>query len=155
MRQGVMKQNLMEVAVGAFMVAGLAALFVLAMQVSGLSMSPAQQTYKVYASFNDVGGLSVRGQVAMAGVTIGRVSAIRLDDKTYQAIVEMDLYESVRNIPADSTAVIRTSGLLGEKYIDVSVGGDEAFMAPGDYFYATQSSLNLEKLISTFAAGNK
>lgn len=150
-----MRQRTLEILVGLFMIAGVASLAVLAIKVSGLSIQAPEQTYKLYADFNDIGGLQVRGKVSLAGVTIGRVGAITLDHKTYQAKVELDIFRSVDNIPTDSIAVIRTAGLLGEKYVDVSVGADAKNMKAGDYFYSTQSALNLEKLIGNFAAGNK
>lgn len=148
-----MRQRTLEVVVGCFMLAGIGALLVLALQVSGLTPQSGEPTYKVYANFNDIGGLSVRGQVSMAGVTIGEVTSITLDPETYQARVEMSVKESLDIIPTDSTAVIRTAGLLGEKYIDVSIGADQTYMKPGDTFYGTQSALNIERLISNFASG--
>lgn len=148
-----MRNRMLELVVGAFMLAGFAALIFLALQVSGLSPKAAAETYTVYAKFNDIGGLSERAQVSLAGVTIGKVSDIRLDPETLQAEVAMQIFQDIDTISADSTAVIRTAGLLGEKYIDVSVGGDPEYMDEGDYFYGTQSALNIEKLISNFAAG--
>ncbi|WP_111495749.1 outer membrane lipid asymmetry maintenance protein MlaD [Marinobacter bohaiensis] len=148
-----MRQRTVEIVVGAFMVAGCAALLFLALQVSGLTLQSSEPTYKVYANFNDIGGLAVRGQVSMAGVTIGRVTDISLDPDTYQARVEMEINKSVDIIPTDSSAIIRTAGLLGEKYIDVSIGADTSYMADGDTFYGTQSALNIERLISNFASG--
>lgn len=148
-----MRQRWIEISVGFFIILGIAALAVLALQVSGLTLQPQQGSYKLYANFNDVGGLAVRGQVSMAGVRIGKVASIQLDPKTYQARVELAIDQSVDNLPVDSVAVVRTAGLLGEKYIDVSVGGDEEFLKPGEAFTGTQSALNIEKLISSFAAG--
>ena len=148
-----MRNRMLELVVGLFMVAGFAALIFLALQVSGLSPKSAAETYTVYARFNDIGGLAVRGQVSLAGVTIGKISAIRLDEETLQAEVEMEIFQDIDTISADSTAVIRTAGLLGEKYVDVSVGGDLEYMEEGDYFYGTQSALNIEKLIGNFASG--
>ncbi|BES70741.1 outer membrane lipid asymmetry maintenance protein MlaD [Marinobacter nanhaiticus D15-8W] len=148
-----MRQRTLEIVVGCFMLAGIGALLFLALQVSGLTPQSGEPTYKVYANFNDIGGLSVRGQVSMAGVTIGEVTDITLDRETYQARVEMAVNRSVDIIPTDSTAVIRTAGLLGEKYIDVSIGADQSYMQPGDTFYGTQSALNIERLISNFASG--
>ncbi|MAA66117.1 MAG: outer membrane lipid asymmetry maintenance protein MlaD [Alteromonadaceae bacterium] len=148
-----MRQRTVEIVVGGFVLVGLGALLVLALQVSGLSPKSAESSYRVYANFNDIGGLSVRGQVSLAGVTIGRITDIQLDPETYQARVEMAINESVDIIPSDSSAIIRTAGLLGEKYIDVSVGADETYMKQGDTFYGTQSALNIERLISNFASG--
>ncbi|SFM89634.1 outer membrane lipid asymmetry maintenance protein MlaD [Marinobacter pelagius] len=148
-----MAQRTIEIIVGLFMVAGLAALLVLALQVSGLSPKAAESTYTLYANFNDTGGLTPRGKVSMAGVTVGTIESISLDKETFQARVEMSIHSEVDNIPADSSAVIRTSGLLGEQYIDISIGGDMESLQAGDTFYSTQSAMNLERLISNFASG--
>ncbi|KEF31598.1 MAG: outer membrane lipid asymmetry maintenance protein MlaD [Gammaproteobacteria bacterium] len=148
-----MAQRTTEIIVGLFMIAGLAALLVLALQVSGLSPSSAESTYTVYADFNDTGGLTPRGRVSMAGVTVGTIESIALNKETFQARVTMSIRSDVDNIPADSSAVIRTSGLLGEQYIDISIGGDMESLQAGDSFYSTQSAMNLERLISNFASG--
>lgn len=141
-----------EAIVGVFIIVGLAALGFLAMQVSGLSLDSQQKTYKVYAQFDDLGGLSVRGRVSVAGVTVGKVSAISLDKKAYRALVEMEIYETVDNLTIDTVASIQTAGLLGEKYISLSIGGDPDVLANGDTIFDTQSALNLEKLIGAFAS---
>lgn len=148
-----MGQRTTEVVVGLFMVAGFAALMFLALQVSGLSAGQSGSTYTLYANFNDAGSLAPRAKVSMAGVTVGRIADITLDKETFQARVAIEIDQSVDNIPADSSAVIRTSGLLGEQYIDISVGGDMESLSAGDNFYSTQSAMNLERLISNFAAG--
>ena len=148
-----MAQRTTDLVVGLFMVAGIAALLFLALQVSGLSPKSSGDPYTLYANFNDAGGLTPRARVSMAGVTIGSIREITLNHETFQARVAMDVQSSVDNIPADSAAVIRTSGLLGEQYIDVSVGGDMESLANGDTFYSTQSAMNLERLISNFASG--
>lgn len=148
-----MAQRTTEIIVGLFMLAGLAALLFLALQVSGLSPKSAESTYTVYANFNDTGGLTPRGRVSMAGVTVGSIDSIKLTKDTFQARVTMSIHDGVDNIPADSSAVIRTSGLLGEQYIDISVGGDMDSLHDGDTFYSTQSAMNIERLISNFASG--
>lgn len=148
-----MAQRTMEVTVGVFMLVGVLALIFLALQVSGLTPGRNGETYAVYARFNDAGGLTARGRVSMAGVTVGRIRTVELDKDTFQALVTMDIDASIDNIPTDSSAIIRTSGLLGEQYIDISVGADEAIMSSGDSFYSTQSALNIERLISNFASG--
>ncbi|RMJ03981.1 putative phospholipid ABC transporter-binding protein MlaD [Marinobacter litoralis] len=148
-----MVQRTTEIVVGFFMIAGLAALLFLALQVSGLSPKSASSTYTLYANFNDVGGLTPRGKVSMAGVTVGSIESINLDKNTFQAKVTMAIRSDVDTIPADSAAVIRTSGLLGEQYIDISIGGDMESLNEGDTFYSTQSAMNLERLISNFASG--
>lgn len=148
-----MAQRTTEIIVGLFMIAGCAALLFLALQVSGLSPRSAGDTYTIYANFNDTGGLTPRGRVSMAGVTVGTIESIALDKDTFQARVTMSIDSNVDNIPADSSAVIRTSGLLGEQYIDISIGADMESLKEGDTFYSTQSAMNLERLISNFASG--
>ncbi|TNC81727.1 MAG: outer membrane lipid asymmetry maintenance protein MlaD [Oleiphilus sp.] len=148
-----MYQRSVELAVGVFMLLGMGALVFLALQVSGLSMDSQKDSYKVYAQFDDLGGLSVRGRVSLAGVTIGKISAISLDRESYSALVEMDIYKEVDNLTTDSVASIQTAGLLGDKYVAISVGADEEFLADGDTIFDTQSALNLEKLIGAFASG--
>ncbi|GGC57494.1 outer membrane lipid asymmetry maintenance protein MlaD [Marinobacter halophilus] len=148
-----MAQRTTEIIVGLFMVAGLAALMFLALQVSGLSPKSSGDSYTLSANFNDTGGLAPRGKVSMAGVTIGTIDSITLDKQTFQARVVMSIDKDVDNIPADSAAVIRTSGILGEQYIDISIGGDMESLTAGETFYTTQSAMNLERMISNFASG--
>ena len=142
-----------ELVVGLFMVVGMAALIFLALQVSGLSLDSQKDSYRVYAQFDDLGGLSVRGRVSMAGVAIGRVSDVSLDKESAMALVEMEIYAEVDNLTTDSVASIQTSGLLGDKFVAISVGADEEYLQDGDTIFDTQSALNLEKLIGAFASG--
>ncbi len=148
-----MYQRSVELAVGVFMLLGMGALIFLALQVSGLTTDSQKESYRVYAQFDDLGGLSLRGRVSLAGVTVGKVSAISLDKKSYSALVEMEIYSDVDNLTADSVASIQTSGLLGDKYVAISVGADEEYLTDGDTIFDTQSALNLEKLIGAFASG--
>lgn len=146
-----MYSRAIELVVGVFILLGLGALFLLALKVSGLSLESAGQTYRLYGEFSDVGGLRVRGKVSLAGVTIGQVKSISLDPQSLKAKVEMEIRSDVNYLSRDSIAVISTAGLLGEKYVDISVGGDEETLQDGEYFDSTQGALNLEKLISNFA----
>ena len=145
-----MQTRTMEIGVGLFLLAGLLALLLLALRVSGLSVADSADTYKLYANFDNVAGLTVRAKVTMAGVTIGKVSAIDLDRDSYTGRVTMDVQKRVDNLPEDSTASILTAGLLGEKYIGISVGGDEALLKEGGVIHDTQSALVLEDLIGKF-----
>lgn len=149
----VMYQRVIELAVGVFMILGFLALTMLALQVSGLSLDSQKKTYHIYAQFDDLGGLTVRSRVSMAGVTIGRVSNISLDKEAYNALVEMEIDAEVDNLSTDSIAAIQTAGLLGEKYIAISVGADEEYLKEGDTIFDTQPALNLEKIIGSFASG--
>ncbi len=142
-----MRMRTVEISVGAFMLAGILAMIVLALKVSGLSLDNTKDSYRVYAMFDNTGALKKRAKVAMAGVIIGRVTHVELDKHTYMARVEMEIDANIDNIPIDSTAAIVTAGLLGEKYIGISIGGDEAFLRDGDRIEDTQSALILEDLI--------
>jgi phospholipid/cholesterol/gamma-HCH transport system substrate-binding protein len=145
-----MQNRTLEVGVGLFLLAGILALLLLALRVSGLSASANTDTYKLYAYFDNIAGLTVRAKVTMAGVTIGKVTRIDLDRDTFTGKVTLQLDKKVNNLPQDSTASILTAGLLGEKYIGISVGGDDKQLADGGTIHDTQSSLVLEDLIGKF-----
>ena len=145
-----MQNRTMEIGVGLFLLAGILALLLLALRVSGLSPTASTDTYKLYANFDNIAGLTVRAKVTMAGVTIGKVTAIDLDRDNYRARVTLQVGKAVDNLPVDSTASILTAGLLGEKYIGLSVGGEDAVLKDGDTIHDTQSSLVLEDLIGKF-----
>ena len=145
-----MRTRFIELAVGLFMVAGIAALFFLAMKASGLAEEADRPSYQVHASFQNAGGLTLRAKVTMAGVVIGRVTDIRLDPKTLKARVTMTIYKDVNEISTASVASILTAGLLGEKYVGIVPGADDTFLKEGDEITDTQSSLVLEELIGKF-----
>ena len=145
-----MQNRTMEIGVGLFLLAGILALLLLALRVSGLSPTASTDTYKLYANFDNIAGLTVRAKVTMAGVTIGKVTAIDLDRDNFTARVTLQLEKSVDNLPTDSTASILTAGLLGEKYIGISVGGEDTVLKDGGTIHDTQSSLVLEDLIGKF-----
>lgn len=145
-----MQNRTLEIGVGLFLLAGLLALLMLALRVSGLTVGSSQDAYKVYANFDNIAGLTVRAKVTMAGVTIGKVTAIDLNRDLFTGRVTMELAGEVNNLPVDSTASILTAGLLGEKYIGISVGGDEEVLTDASTIHDTQSSLVLEDLIGKF-----
>lgn len=145
-----MHMRTVEISVGAFILAGIFALILLGFKVSNLSLTPNRQTYTLYAEFDNVGSLSERARVAIGGVTIGRVSSVVLNKKTYMAKVTLNIDSQINNIPVDSTVSIMTAGLLGEKYIGISIGGESKYLKPGDTFTDTQSALILENLIGKF-----
>lgn len=145
-----MQSRSLEIGVGLFLLAGMLALLLLALRVSGLSATSSSDTYKLYANFDNIAGLTVRAKVTMAGVTIGKVTAIDLDHDSYTGRVTMEIEKRVDNLPLDSTASIFTAGLLGEKYIGISVGGEEDLLKDGSTIHDTQSALVLEDLIGKF-----
>lgn len=145
-----MESKTVQVAVGVFIAAGIAALFMLAMKVSNLSTFSAQDGYQLTARFDNVGGLKVRAPVTMAGVRIGRVASITFDQKTYEAVVKLDINQQFNKIPDDSSASILTSGLLGEQYVGLQPGAEEKYFQPGGEVKYTQSALVLERLVGQF-----
>lgn len=144
------KQRAIEIAVGAFMAAGLVALFFLAMKVSNLSTTMTGEGYKLKARFENVGSLKVRSPVNMAGVRIGRVEAIEFDQQTYEAVVTMHIEASYDRIPEDTFANIFTAGLLGEQYIGLDPGGSDTYFTDGSELKHTQSALVLEQIVGQF-----
>lgn len=145
-----MRMRTMEISVGFLMLAGFLALVVLALNVSGLNLSDQGGGYKVYARFDNIGGLTPRAKVAMSGVQIGEVTAIRLDPKMLMAEVEMNIRDDVDFLSTDSSAQILTSGLLGEQYIGITSGAEDEMLKDGDRINDTQSALVLEDLIGKF-----
>jgi phospholipid/cholesterol/gamma-HCH transport system substrate-binding protein len=137
----------LELWVGLFVAAGILALAMLAFKVGNLTTADVVDGYQVKANFDNVGGLKVKAAVTVAGVRVGRVTGIAFDSNRYQAVVTMDIDGQYKNIPADSTANILTSGLLGDQYIGVEPGGEEAYLKHGDTILRTQSALVLEKLV--------
>ena len=145
-----MRMRFIELSVGFFMVIGIIALVLMALRVSGLSVNSNQDTYTIKARFENRGGLTERAKVSMAGVTIGRVKKIYLDKEWYAAVVEMEINREMSTLSLDTNASILTSGLLGEKYIGLTVGGEDEYLQDGDWIEDTQSALVLEELISKF-----
>lgn len=144
-----MNRTVLDLWVGFFVALGLAAVLFLALKVGNLSSAHLSETYVLQAKFDNIGGLKVRGPVRSAGVLVGRISDIRFDPESYQAMVTMTIDGRYR-FPRDTFASIYTAGLLGEQYIGFDVGGDEKMLQPGDSVKMTQSAVVLEKLISQF-----
>ncbi len=142
-----MVQKNLELAVGVFVALGIAAFFLLALQVSDLTSLGNDRGYRITARFENIGGLRVRAPVTMGGVRIGRVVGIDLDPQTYEAVVTLSIEPRFDQIPTDSSASILTSGLLGEQYIGLEPGGMDNYLTEGDTLRLTQSALVLEKLI--------
>ncbi len=145
-----MQSRTVEIWVGLFIAAGMAALFMLAMQVSNLTVVSSDEGYTVTAKFDNIGGLKVRSPVTVAGVRVGRVSNIGFDPQTFQAVVSLNISNQYNELPSDTSASIFTAGLLGEQYIGLEPGGDMEMLKEGDEIMLTQSALVLEQLIGQF-----
>ncbi|MBA4176334.1 MAG: outer membrane lipid asymmetry maintenance protein MlaD [Leptothrix sp. (in: Bacteria)] len=144
-----MGKKTIETLVGVFVLLGLVGLVFLALQAANLGSVGRGDTYTLKANFDNIGGLKVRAPVRTAGVTVGRVTDIDLDGKTYQGVVTMEVARSYR-FPKDSAAKILTAGLLGDQYVGLDPGGDDANLAAGDTVAQTQSAVVLENLIGQF-----
>ena len=138
-----------EILVGLFVLLGLAALTFIALRAANLASFGSRDSYTLSARFDNIGGLKPRAPVRSAGVTVGRVTSIRLDPKTYQGLVTMEVDRDVQ-FPRDSSAKILTSGLLGDQYIGLEAGGEEKNLGPGETITQTQSAVVLESLIGQF-----
>ena len=141
-----MSKRALETMVGLFVLLGIAGALFLSLKAANLASFGERKGYSVSAKFDNIGGLKPRAPVRSAGVTIGRVQSIKLDPKTFQGVVTMEINNDVR-FPKDSSAKILTAGLLGDLYIGMEPGADEKELAAGDVIRQTQSAVVLENLI--------
>ena len=144
-----MHRKIIDVWVGLFVLLGAAAILFLALQAGNMSSLSFAETYTVTGKFDNIGGLKPQAPVKSAGVVVGRVGDISFDDKTYQALVRLDLDPSYK-FPKDSSLKILTAGLLGEQYIGIEPGGELENLVDGDRINRTQSATVLEDLINQF-----
>ena len=144
-----MERTTIDLWVGIFVALGVTALLGLAMKVGNLTTSNIGATYTVTANFENIGGLKPRAPVKSAGVVVGRVSDIKFDPATYEAVVSLSV-DKRYGFPKDTFASIFTAGLLGEQYIGLEAGGDDAKLQNGDKIIKTQDAVVLEKMISQF-----
>lgn len=145
-----MHSKSVEIMVGMFVAAGIAALVMLAMKVSNLASFTEEAGYEIVAHFENIGGLKVRSPVTMSGVRVGRVSGIDYDGERMQARVHMVIESRYRQLPVDTSASIYTAGLLGEQYVGLDPGAEEVFLKDGSEISLTQSALVVEQLIGQF-----
>jgi phospholipid/cholesterol/gamma-HCH transport system substrate-binding protein len=146
-----MKQSNIDLSVGAFVLLGIAAIVWFAVE-AGAGVAIGRSTYEVNARFTNTGGLKPGSQVLIAGVPVGRVEKIDLDPQ-YAAIVHLHLDQAV-HLPTDTIASIKTSGLIGDKYVALAPGADSNNLSPGSLITDTESAMDLESIISRFAFGN-
>jgi phospholipid/cholesterol/gamma-HCH transport system substrate-binding protein len=144
-----MHRKIIDVWVGLFVLLGAAAILFLALQAGNMSSLSFAETYTVIGKFDNIGGLKPQAPVKSAGVVVGRVGDISFDDKTFQAMVSLDLDPNYK-FPKDSSLKILTAGLLGEQYIGIEPGGETKNLVDGDRINRTQSATVLEDLINQF-----
>jgi len=136
-----------EIAVGIFVFIGIAAMFYMALrlgEVGGLGASG----YTVTAAFDDIGGVRAGADVMIAGVVVGRVDDVRLN-KEDQASLTLRIHDDIK-ITSDAIASIRTKGIIGDRFVRISQGGDDTYLANGDVVEETESAINMEDLVAKY-----
>ncbi len=147
-----MKQNGLELFVGLFVIAGFLAFGYLALQLGELPILSARKTYVINAEFDNISGLKKGGAIQVAGVVVGQVKHIWLGEDEL-AHVALQINNGVR-VPVDSMASVKSQGIIGDKYILLTLGGDDQLFADEDVLTDTESAVDLESLISKFAFGS-
>ena len=145
-----MKKFDLELTVGLFMIAGIICLAYLSIRLGGMDVFGNKNGYELRADFSNAGGLKDGSSVVIAGVEVGRVKTIDLED--YQAKVIMQLPSDLK-IQEDAIASIRTKGLIGEKYVEITPGGSDRILEPGEQIFETEPAIDVEQLISNYVFG--
>lgn len=146
-----MERTTLDLWVGAFVVGGIVALAILAFKVGNLSSYNVSESYRLKASFTNIGGLKPTASVRSAGVLIGRVTEIKLNPEHYEAEVTMSIDKRYQ-FPKDTLISILTSGLLGEQYIGLKPGAEDEMLKNGEMIKQSRSAVVLEDLISQVVA---
>jgi phospholipid/cholesterol/gamma-HCH transport system substrate-binding protein len=147
-----MKQHSLEMIVGLFMVAGFLAFGYLALQLGEVSWLTRGRTYTLLAEFDNVSGVKKGSTIQVAGVVVGAVDEVALSpDKV--ALVHLRLDKGIQ-VPIDSIASVKSQGIIGDKYIQISLGGDPDVLKEQGMITETESAVDIESLISKFAFGS-
>lgn len=147
-----MKRLRLEMAVGLFVLFGLICVGYLTIRLGKMELL-GENTYPLKASFRTVSGLKEGAEVELAGVSVGKVDAIRLNKKTYKAMITLEIDNGVE-LSDDTIASVKTSGLIGDKYIQLSPGGSPDILKPGDTIIETESPIDIEEIVSKYAFGS-
>jgi len=147
-----MKKGTIEIIVGLFMLCGFGSFGYLALRLGEVPWLTAGDTYLLKAEFNNVAGVKKGASVQVAGVEVGSVEQISLNRDQF-AVLTMRLENEVK-VPIDSIASVKSQGIIGDKYIQISLGGDEELFREGEIVTETESAVDIESLISKFAFGS-
>ena len=147
-----MKRASLETSVGIFVLIGIICVGYLTIKLGKLEWF-GKETYSLYARFQSVSGLKKGAHVEIAGIQIGSVNAIKYDQERMVALVEMKIDKGVE-LTDDVIASVKTSGLIGDKYIKLSPGGSDMFLEPGEMIVTTEPAVDLEELISKYVFGD-
>lgn len=142
----------MHLSIGLFILIGLGCTAYLAMTLANTTFFSGD-SYMISAKFTAVNGLRPGSNVEISGVAVGKVADITLDQTLYQAVVTMQVQNAV-GIPVDSVAAIKTSGLIGDKYVSITPGADDAMLKAGGVIQDTQAALDIEEMISKYVFGS-
>jgi phospholipid/cholesterol/gamma-HCH transport system substrate-binding protein len=143
-----MKKMNLEMIVGLFLLAGFASFAYISIKMGDIKMFM-DESYPVTARFSSISGLKEGAVIELAGVKVGKVSKIELDEGEYEAVVHLDINKAVQ-LTDDSIASIRTSGIIGDRFIKLTPGGSDIYLEPGDQIEETESSISLEELVSKY-----
>ncbi len=143
-----MKKLNTETLVGLFVIIGFACFAFIAIKLGDVDILN-QNVYELSGRFSSVSGLKAGSPVELAGVRIGAVEKIEIDPEEYEAIAYFTIINGLY-FPIDSIASIRTSGIIGDKFIKITPGGEEEFLADGDSFEETESAISIEELVSKY-----
>jgi phospholipid/cholesterol/gamma-HCH transport system substrate-binding protein len=146
-----MRQSSVELGVGVFVLLGIICVGYLTFRLGEVEVLR-DNYYFLDARFTSVTGLKVGAQVEIAGVQVGQVDAVALDSKDFVALVRLKIKETIQ-LSEDAIASVQTAGLLGDKYIQLSQGGSDQMLKPGDRIIETEPALNIEDLIRKYAFG--
>ena len=147
-----MNSRKLETVVGAFVLLGLIAVAVLALKI-GAGSFVGGDAMGVHARFANAAGVNPGSQVVISGVTGGRVDAVRLNPADFSAVVDMRVRKDLK-LSTDSLVSVKTSGLIGDKFLAIQPGADDEMIGAGDTFTETESTVDIESLISRFAFGS-
>ena len=142
-----LNKRIIELLVGLFILAGIVSSFVLAFKVSGFSTYSSRDSFHVMAIFDDIGDLKVRAPITIAGVRVGEVDSIDIDNNTFKAHIGMRIDKKQNKLPSDTSAKILTAGLIGANYIELMPGYESSDLKEGDIITDTQPAIILENLI--------
>jgi phospholipid/cholesterol/gamma-HCH transport system substrate-binding protein len=145
-----MKRENLEIAVGIFVLIGIIALGYISFKLGKIDFLSGGY-YTLYAEFDKVGGIKKGSVVEIGGVPVGSVEKVTLNNK-YQAVVELKILSSIK-LPDDSIASVRTKGLIGEKYIQITPGGSDQYIAQNGKIRETESSIDIEEVLSKYVFG--
>lgn len=141
----------LELVVGVFLLIGIVSLAYISIKLGKLEVL-GSKGYTVTAGFDNDGGIKPGASVEIAGVTVGRVTGVRLDPESYQAVVAMQINSGIK-LQDDAIASIKTKGLIGEKFVQITPGASEKIIRNGGTIRDTESAIDIESLISKFVFG--